>query len=89
MYPMFHQYAPYAPYADHPSAWLVIGPIIMVLFWAGVVALIIALVRRSRIHPGHHDQPAQNNALAILQERFAKGDITKEQYEEMKKVLSK
>ena len=85
---MYHYAAPYASYATHASSWFFLGPIIMTIFWVGVIALIIALVRRGRPHMGHHHDQPPHNALTILQERFAKGDITKEQFEDMKKTLS-
>ena len=37
-------------------------------------------------HDYYHDE-SKNSALNILQERYAKGEITKEQYEGMKKDL--
>ena len=52
-----------------------------------VIGLLIVgayLLLRPRVEP-----PRSENAMNILDERYAKGEITKEQYSEMKKSLSK
>ena len=63
------------------------GLILMVLFWgaliAGVVWLVTALVR-SR-NQGLLQVQTGMNALEILDQRFAKGELNNEQYETMKK----
>ncbi len=75
-------------------------PIVMVfhlLGWILVVWFIIWLLRKARYHRHHHmwcdgqncNHPIHSNrALDLLKERFAKGEINKEEYEEKKKVLS-
>ena len=60
-----------------------LGPIFMVLFWVLVIYLIVSVLRRT---PNHYET---NNAMEILKERYAKGEITKEQFETMKKDLHK
>lgn len=71
------------------------GWVFMILFWALVIWAILALVRGVSGHHGHgccghnHDGHGrgENNALNILKERYAKGEITKEQMDKMKKDL--
>ena len=83
MHPMY--FSNYGVQAQ-ASSWMIIGPIIMVLFWAGAIALIIMFVRHGRPH--HWNRPEiPDTSLQILKDRFAKGEITKEQYEDMKKTL--
>ena len=53
----------------------------MLLFWILVIYGIVMLVKRSPTSAG------KNTALDILKERYAKGEITKEQFEGMKKDL--
>lgn len=65
----------------------------MLLIIAGIVLLIWWAVRQGSA--GRHDMPQQSvrpsadKALDILNERFAKGEIDKAEYEERKAALSK
>jgi len=63
----------------------------MLLFWGGLIILIVFAVRwmgRGSARGG--DEPAPGNrALGILEERFARGEIDKEEFEERKQLLSK
>jgi putative membrane protein len=63
-----------------------IGPIVMIVFWALVVTAIVFfiryLVRESR--RARRDPPA----LEVLKTRYAKGEISKEEFEEKKKDVS-
>jgi putative membrane protein len=69
---------------------MLFGGLMMLVFWGALIALIFfagrALVRsgadQSRTPP-----PAEGKALDILKERYARGEITKEQFEEMKRDL--
>lgn len=56
--------------------------ITMLLVWGGLIALIVLLVRRV----GYHG-PAQNDAQRILDERFAKGEIDKDEYDQRGQAL--
>lgn len=62
------------------------GIVMMVLWWALVVVAIVALIRWIRSNTktgiGHH-----GSALDILKERYAKGEITKKEFEGMKRVV--
>ena len=69
----------------------ILGPVFMVLFWGGLIALAVWLARglfgndsrRSSVSPTGDGLSAQ----AILDERYARGEITREQYELMKSDL--
>lgn len=77
-----------------PGFWI-IGPILMFLFFIFVIFVIAWAVRAAsggydKWHR-HGDMPhpsQQSRPLEILKERFAKGEITKEQYEETRKTLA-
>jgi putative membrane protein len=83
------------PYGDHPhmGAWgwggMMFGPIMMIVFIAVVVVVVVLLVRWLG-GPGHgvalHSAPGKT-PLDILKERFAKGEIDREEFEERRRVL--
>ncbi|HEU4677648.1 MAG TPA: SHOCT domain-containing protein [Candidatus Paceibacterota bacterium] len=77
-------------YYGHGYGWELSGMIGTVLFWALVVAGIVWLVRASRGHhyDGHHCGRG-SNAIDILKERYAKGEIGKEEYDSKLADLSK
>ncbi len=69
---------------DGSGWWMVLGGILMLAFWGGLIAFAVWWVNKlSR----------QNNAtgkispLDIARERYAKGEISKEEFEQMKKDL--
>ena len=59
------------------------GFIFMLLFWGLIIWIIITLINASQ---SNKNEP---NSLTILKRRYASGKITKKQYEEMRKELSK
>jgi putative membrane protein len=67
------------------------GLLVMLLFWAGLVVLAAWLVRALFPHDGRHAAPAAGrgqDAREILNRRYARGEITREQYELMKQDLA-
>jgi putative membrane protein len=63
---------------------MIFGFIFFVAIVIGVILLIVWLVRR----PGYNiTDKTGTHSLEILKERYAKGELTKEQYENMKKEL--
>ena len=62
------------------GAWgMGLGPIYMVLFWAVIIAGVVALVRwQAGAQPG----PRDGTALEIVRERYARGEIDREEYEQ-------
>jgi putative membrane protein len=55
-----------------------------IIFWALVVFLIIWAIRKLA---GRSSSDSRRTSLDILDERYAKGEITREQYEQMKRDL--
>ena len=65
------------------------GPIMMVLFIAVTVVVVVLLLRWLG-GPGHGSAPQSphgKTALDILKERFAKGEIDKEEFQEHRRLL--
>lgn len=62
------------------SMWL-LGPLMMVAFWGGLILLVVWAMRASRPVP-----PAET-AVEILRRRLASGEITQEQYDQARRAL--
>ena len=58
-----------------------------VLFWGAIIALIVWVVVRLTGR-GTASGGGKQNPLDIARERYARGEITREQYEQLKKDLT-
>jgi putative membrane protein len=68
----------------------VFGALIMLLFWGGLVALVIFAIRGwGGSQRGNSGQPRAQDARAILEKRFARGEISKDEFEERRGVLDR
>ena len=63
------------------------GGFMMVLFWGAVIALAVFLVRRLSRGRGDAMDPPRPTALDLLQERYARGEIDREEYEQRRNDL--
>jgi len=59
------------------------GGFMMIAFWFLIIAFIVWIVRESKGSGGRSGE----RALDILKERYAKGEVNKEEFEAMKKVI--
>ncbi len=86
------------PISDHPHSWgggwgwgyMIFGPLMMIAFVGAIVVLAVLLVRwlgSGSTGPAALP-PDRKTPLDILQERFARGEIDKEEFEERKRLLS-
>lgn len=64
----------------------IFGGIISLLFW---IALIIAIIYFTKHFMRDDRGSREDDATEILKKRYAKGEITKEDYDRMKKELEK
>lgn len=64
------------------------GWFFMLLFWALVIVGILALIKWAG-ETGHRGTPAQKSVLQILEERYARGEIEREEFEQKRHDLSR
>jgi putative membrane protein len=65
------------------------GGLMMVLVWGGLILLAVWLVKS--LFPANSQTPRSQpstSAIDILNQRYARGEITKDQYEQMRRDLS-
>jgi len=66
-----------------PFGW--IGAVLMFVFWALIIAGVVILLKRLTLPP--EKEKKDDSAMEILKERYAKGEINREEFERMKKDL--
>ena len=59
------------------------GFLFMLLFWGAIIWVIVTLTNTNQYNKNEPD------SLAILKRRYVSGEITKKQFEEMKKELNR
>lgn len=64
------------------------GWIFMLLFWGLVVAGLIAIVKWLMTGSGSGSPPAAKTPLQILEERYARGEIDRDEFEQKKRDLT-
>jgi putative membrane protein len=73
----------------YPSGWGIgfgiVGVVFQVIIWAVIIWGIVMIVRG--IHH-HHGMGGEPESVEILKQRYAKGEITKKEFEEMKKDIA-
>lgn len=69
--------------------WMVFGGVWMIVFWGAVIAAIVwAVTRLGRRGGSSSGETGKGKALDIAKERYAKGEISREEFEQIKKDLS-
>lgn len=72
------------------TGWIMgIGWIFMVLVWVLVVVGIIALIRWLGMSSSNSHETQQKTPLQILHERYARGEIEREEFEQKRRDLEK
>jgi putative membrane protein len=67
---------------DGMGWWMVLGSVWFVFFWAVVIWAIVRVTDR-----GNRNQEAGESAIEILRRRYARGDIDKDQFDQMRRDL--
>jgi putative membrane protein len=82
---------PYGPgmMRDHGWMGMILGPFMMIIFIVVLVAAVVLLLRWLGGPPHAHGPypPAGKSAIDILKERFARGEIDKQEFEDRRKTL--
>lgn len=66
--------------------WLM--PFVMIAFWIVVIIGMISLIRWFAKSDRGREMKSEDAAIDILKKRYAKGEISKEDFEKMKKDIS-
>jgi putative membrane protein len=78
----------YGPGMMGGAGWWGIGMIGMVLWWLLIILAIVLLVKWVFGRPpGHGERQPRDRSLDILKERYARGEIDKQEFEEKKRDL--
>ena len=64
--------------------WWILGSFLWLGFWIAVVVVIVSLVRGRHHH--HHEAGQPTSALRLLEERYARGEVTREEFLERRAV---
>jgi len=64
--------------------WMLFGGLMMLLFWGGLIALAVVIIRSFGGGTSGSGQGSDKPALQILEERYAKGEISQEEFETMR-----
>ena len=72
----------------NPMFWGGVGSIFMIIVWALIIVGIVYLIKWSLGQSGGSPATRGNTPLEILKERYAKGEINKQEFEEKKKDLA-
>jgi putative membrane protein len=70
--------------------WFLIVFVFNAVFWIGLIALIFFGIRwliRNNQAGGSSGQPNEDAAMAVLRQRFARGEIDAAEFEERKRAL--
>ncbi len=75
---------------NHGTSWtgMIFGVVMMLLFWGGLIAAAVIILRAVFGAGGRAKSgPQDEDALEILKKRYARGDISKDEYQEMRDDL--
>jgi putative membrane protein len=65
--------------------WMLGRGLLTLLFWGAIIALIVLALRSRHEYPAHPQ--ASNSALDVLNARYARGEITKAEYDQIRRDI--
>lgn len=78
----------HGPHMWDGGGWMFVWPLMMILFVAAIAVTVVLLLRwlgrGQASSPGSRDR---SSPVEILKDRFARGEIDKEEFEERRRVL--
>ncbi len=81
-------------YSEHPHMWgggwsMIFGPLMMIVFIGAIIIVVVLLIRWLSGAPiGPAAVKTGNAPIDVLKDRFARGEIDQNEFEERKKLLS-
>jgi len=76
------------------AAFPLLSIFLNILFWVLIIVLIVKLVKHLSYggshckHCGHGEMEMESDSIEIAKTRYAKGEITKKEFDQLKKDLS-
>ena len=71
---------------DHGGGWMFMGPLMLLALV--VLIAVVLFVRKGSTQRPETSKPSENKAIQILKERFARGEIDEEEYQQRKRTLT-
>jgi len=69
--------------------WMVFGGVLTILFWAVIIGLVVWGIAKLVGHESSRaESGGKSNPLDIARERYARGEITKEHFDQISKDLT-
>ena len=65
--------------------WGLFGALWMVVFWGSIIALVVWAI--NRLSRGGNEPPHSQTPLDIAKSRYARGDISREEFEQIRRDL--
>ena len=63
------------------------GGIGMILFWVLIIVGIVVVTKWFAVGSSHNDQTREKTAFDVLKERYARGEISREEFEQKKRDI--
>ncbi|MBT3363300.1 MAG: SHOCT domain-containing protein [Chloroflexi bacterium] len=69
------------------GGWNIFGGIMMFVFWGAIIALVVWGINRLSQNNSTSKTESRHNPIDIAKERYAKGEISKVEFEQIKSDL--